>query len=297
LTDLYGFIASFLSYLSQQKQYSPHTIASYKRDLKRFCEFCVSPEIDFEQFEFPSCKQYLYFLEQHQYSRRSIARLIACQRSFWKFLIQHGNAQVNPWEVLTIPKQSKKLPEILEKNESASFLDSIDISTPAGLRDRAICELIYSAGLRVSECVGLILSAIDLQEEEMIVIGKGNKERLVIFGDIAKHYLIAYINEVRPLWLKARTDKVFLNQKGTPLTTRSVQRIMKAINLSTGITKKITPHTFRHSFATDMLNGGADLKTVQELLGHSSISTTQIYTHLSQERIKETYTKAHPRSV
>lgn len=291
-------IDSFLEFLKNQKQYSPHTISNYHRDLKKFFRFIpIDSWENGTDIDLSTAREYLYFLDTQKYARKSIARMIASLRSFWKYLIRESVVQSNPWALLTIPKLPKKLPHILTQTETNRFLEQIDTSTPIGFRNRTICELIYGAGLRISECLNLKISDIDLAEQEILIKGKGGKERIVIYGDIAQNYLKSYLIHIRPMWIKKSTQAVFLNQRdGTQISSRSVQRIIKSLCKASHINKTITPHTLRHSFATDLLNGGADIKTVQELLGHSSLSTTQIYTHLSQDRLKEIYTKAHPRS-
>ncbi len=283
----------FLTFLEQERQYSTHTISSYKRDLRTFGEHSsTTPE--WEQLSHPECKTYLYFLESKGYSRKTIARMIATMRSFWRYLSAHKNVTHNPWEFLIIPKLKPKLPQFLLKDEMARFLSQIDTSESAGLRDRAIFELLYSSGLRVSELVALNIDDVDFENDEIKVLGKGKKERIVLFGGIAKDVLIRYINSARPEWLTEPTDALFLNQRGNRLTSRSIQRILRVRSGSLYTGKSITPHTLRHSFATDLLNGGADLRIVQDLLGHSSLSTTQIYTHISKEKLLKSYKKAHP---
>lgn len=289
-------ISEFITFLHHQKGYSPHTLINYHRDLTIFHHFTQEDMIDISEVDLRICKQYLYFLEQKKYSRSSIARMIAALRSFWKYALSRNWTKTNPWALLSIPHINRNLPDVLNTHETIRFLECIDVSSPIGFRNRTICELLYGSGLRVSECVQLKLSHIDFHENELRITGKGKKERIAILGKIAKSYLQSYLDNIRPGWLKKPTEYVFLNQRdGTPLTSRSVQRIIKNLAL-TNTDKSITPHTFRHSFATDLLNGGADLKTVQELLGHKNISTTQIYTHLSQEKLKETYDRAHPRA-
>jgi site-specific recombinase XerD len=178
----------------------------------------------------------------------------------------------------------------------AQFLDSLPTEKPADYRDKTICELLYSAGIRVSELIALDLHDISVPNQEMKVTGKGKKERIAIFGSTAATFLNTYLHSIRPLWDKGESSALFLNQKGQRLTQRSIQRMIQTQCKKTGFTKRLTPHTFRHSFATDLFNGGADLRTIQELLGHASLSTTQVYTHLSTKQLQKTYLSAHPRA-
>ena len=286
----------YIKHLELHKRYSTHTLSNYSRDLKKFLSFCENSDNILSELTHRSCRQFLYTLENQKLSHRSIARTIACLRSFWNFLILHNQASLNPWELLSLPKIEKKLPDILNKTEMSTFLDNMPVITPANFRDKTICECLYSAGLRVTELIQLDLSDIALNEYEIKVKGKGNKERIAIFGSSARELLNTYIQTIRPIWIKENNEAVFLNQKGHRLTQRSIQRLIKDHCQKQGFTKHLTPHTFRHSFATDLFNGGADLRTIQELLGHASLSTTQVYTHLSTERLQETYLQAHPRA-
>ncbi|MFC1752416.1 tyrosine recombinase XerC [Thermoproteota archaeon] len=293
---LIDYIEKFLDFLELERHYSPHTLSNYQRDLDSFYQFTDKDNtLDIGELTPRICRQYLYQMESKDYHSRTIARRIAALRSFWRYLIGKGYAQDNPWEFLTLPKQKRALPEVLFTNEMTRFLENMDISKPAGIRNRSVCELIFSSGLRISELVSMNLSNIDLDAKEIKILGKGNKERIVLFGEKAKTCLLSYLDNVRSSWMKKDTDAVFLSQRGERLTARSIQRMILSESVKQGLDKHITPHTLRHSFATSLFDGGADLRTVQELLGHSSLSTTQIYTHLSNEKIQESYKKAHPR--
>jgi integrase/recombinase XerC len=285
----------FLDFLLKEKRYSEHTVSNYKRDISDFYSFSRNnTEALFSDVDIRVCKQYLYTLENKKYSPKTITRRIAALRSFWKYLLVKKSTDQNPWEFLSVPKIPKRLPDVLFSNEMQGFLDSMVISSAAGIRNRAICEMIYSSGLRVSELISLNLDDINMRANEALVFGKGGKERIVLFGDTAKYYINKYISDARNSWIKEPMKAVFLNQKGQRLSIRSVQRMIKDEAEKQGLERHVTPHTLRHSFATSLFNGGADLKTVQELLGHSSLSTTQIYTHLSNKKLIETYKKAHP---
>lgn len=290
-------LTQFLEYLADQKQYSPHTIDNYRRDLNDLLEFMAQDkENDLRDLTPRVCRHYLYQLEHRQYDPKTIHRHIAACRSFWRFLLASGKVTDNPWEFLSVPKLHKKLPEVIYPQDMLRFLDGIACTEPAGLRDRAICELMYAAGLRVSELAGLNVADVRPGAGELLIRGKGNKERVGLFGEVAALYLQRYLAEVRPVWLRDDCPALFLNQKGGRLTVRSVQRMIRDYAERQGVARHITPHTFRHSFATALYEAGMDLKAIQELLGHESLSTTQIYTHVSKDRLKKTYSGAHPRA-
>ncbi len=284
----------FLSFLQFQKQYSLHTVKNYRLDLDHFFQFIQEGENDsLSDCDLRACRHYLYALKQHPYHPKTISRKIAVLRSFWKYLINFCNLKKNPWEGLTGPKIPKRLPSVLTHSEMTLFLDQIPAQTPVQIRDRAICELLYGAGLRVSELVGLNHEDIDIERGEMILRGKGKKERVGFFGKTARRWLFHYINH--PFWKKYSSTALFRNHFGKRLSVRSVQRrIQRYPHSIKG--KSFTPHTLRHSFATALFHGGADLRTIQELLGHSSLATTQIYTHLNSDRLRQTFKKSHPRA-
>ncbi len=289
-------IEKYCNFLILIKQFSNHTIINYQRDIKSFLTFYKINKKEFilSQIDYQTAKNYLYYLEDNDFQRKTIARKISCLRSFWKYLNHLKITKENPWLLLTIPKIPKKLPQVLSKNEMQNFLNNLPKNTIIEIRNKVICELLYSAGLRISECINIKLSDINITENEILIKGKGNKERIVIFGNKTKKILETYIQQVRPKFIKDTTSYLFLNHRGNKITARSIERIIKTLAILTNL--KLTPHTFRHSFATDLLDNGADLKMVQELLGHASLSTTQIYTHLTEEHLKREYSKAHPRA-
>lgn len=291
-------IDSFIDYLGIEKLYSPHTLSNYKRDILKFLTYIEKINIDsLKSITKNECKSFLYNLAEENYSQKSTARHIASLRSFWKYLLSKDQVDLNPWEFVIMPKLPKRLPSVLSVKDMSKFLESFDLSDSSGNRDQCICELIYATGLRVSELCSLNVQDIDLTEQEIMIVGKGNKERIVIFGDVAKQVLERYIDVYRLDLQKNNHDSaLFLNTNGTRLTARSVQRMIKRHAFLSNLKDKVTPHTLRHSFATDLYNGGADLRTIQELLGHSSLSTTQIYTHVSTDRLFDAYKKSHPRS-
>jgi integrase/recombinase XerC len=234
-----------------------------------------------------------------------LARKISACRSFFKYLVREGMAAENPFDLISTPKLPKKLPNFLYLEEMKKMLDQPDAKTPFGLRDRAILELLYSSGMRVSEVVLLNVGDVDLEGGEVRVFGKGSKERVVLIGSHAKAAIREYVDKGRAEMGRGggisrrgqkATGALFLGSRGTRITSRSIERMIVKYARATGIGKKITPHTIRHTFATHMLSGGADLKIVQELLGHASLSTTQVYTHITKEQMKKTYDAHHPRA-
>ncbi len=271
---------SWLDFLAHQKHYSPHTLSNYHRDITHFFNFAHQADNrSLSDLTPRACRHYLYQLGQQKLNARSIARRIAACRSFWRYLISQGQADDNPWEFLTLPKLPQRLPKVLNSTTMQNTLNAL--TDP---RDRAMFELLYGAGLRVSELVGLNIENINMKDGEILVLGKGNKERIALFGARAREALETYLSN------HPESGPVFLNSRGDRLTVRTVQRHLKTLNLDA------TPHMLRHSFATDLYSGGADLRSIQELLGHKSLSTTQIYTHLSGEQVQKTYRKAHPRA-
>lgn len=290
------YAEKFLVYLKIEKNYSPHTLTGYTADLSEFYNFLG--ELSVIKIEKDAVRRYLAHLSQNQISKRTVARRMATLRTFYKFLLREGYITKNPISSLRNPKLEKKLPMVLDEAEIDRLLLSPEDDL-SGRRDKAILETLYSSGMRVSELVRLDAEKIDFIGGVCRVVGKGNKERLCPIGSKAlkaiRHYL-----ELRDAKKKRQTKALFLNhspnQEGTRLTDRSVRRTVDKYIAQTCRRENISPHTLRHSFATHLLNRGADLRSVQELLGHENLSTTQIYTHVSTQRLKEAYDKAHPRA-
>ncbi|MFH1826061.1 MAG: tyrosine recombinase XerC [bacterium] len=284
-------IKRFVDYLITERNYSRHTISNYSRDLRFLVNLIGQKTIDRTL-----AREYLIALEKKKYSRRSIARKLSASRSFFRFLLREKVITKNPFENLLTPKLPKKLPNFLYPEELKSLLEAPDLKNPLGLRDRAILEIIYGTGLRVAEVIRMNKNDADFDEQEIKVLGKGAKERIVLFGSMAATALHHYIDSGRPkLVAGKKSAALFLNRRGGRLTPRSIERMLVYNAKKAGLAKKVTPHTLRHSFATHLLSGGADLRMVQELLGHVSLSTTQVYTHITKERLKEVYDSAHPR--
>jgi len=287
------YIDKFITYLKVEKNASPHTVTNYVIDLKAFGVFLG--EKDIGGIDHIALRKFLAEMRARNYSKRTIARKLASLRSFFRFLYREGLIKTNPITAISTPKLDKKLPVVLDVSRIAKLIQSPPDNTLAGLRDRAIMETLYSTGMRVSELVGLDQDDIDFISEVVKVLGKGSKERLIPIGRPAVDAIRRYIDGLSGSCVKDK-DAVFLNNSGRRLTDRSVRRVIdKYIRLSS-IAEHISPHSMRHSFATHLLDRGADLRSVQELLGHMNLSTTQIYTHVTMERLKSVYDKAHPRA-
>lgn len=286
------YIDKFINYLKIEKNSSAHTITNYTIDLNAFSSFLG--ESDISSVDHLALRRFLASLREKNYSKRTIARKLASLRSFFKFLYREGHIKSNPITAISSPKLDKKLPKFLDVGNITKLIMSPDVKTPSGLRDRAILETLYSCGIRVSELVGLDMEDIDFISGVITVLGKGRKERIVPIGDMALASIRKY-TDARDAVTKDR-KAVFLNSRGGRLTDRSVRRIIDRYIRECSIEEKISPHSLRHSFATHLLDKGADLRSVQELLGHMNLSTTQIYTHVTMERLKNVYDKAHPRA-
>lgn len=301
---LENLVDEFLTYLKVGNHYSAHTLESYGLDLRQFLQFLEGEGIGrFEVVDHIMLRKYLAYLKETGLAKSSIGRKIACLRTFFKYLCKQGFLNENPISGVASPRREKRLPEFMYQEEINALLKMPDLSTELGIRDQAILELLYSSGVRLQEVVNLKLKDLDLSRGYLRVMGKGSKERLAPLGGVAHRILLRYLKEVRPNLLKKASsnlkfqNNVFLNYQGTGLSGRSIQRMVaKYLKKLVLLKRKITPHTFRHTFATHLLENGADLRVVQELLGHVDISTTQIYTHVTKERIRSIYLKSHPRA-
>lgn len=291
----------FLNYLTVEKACSGLTVTNYSKDLASFAAFWqqrTGKALLWEQVSSLDVRAYLAFLNEKGYARRTVARRISALRSFYKFLVRENILEVSPLAKVRSPKLEKKLPTFLEEVEVNELLTLPD-TKPLGRRDQAILELLYATGCRVSELVGLTLERLDLGNRFVIVQGKGNKERLVPLGHSCCQALVAYYPyrmELMQRYHVEQHDYVFVNNRGGVLTDRSVRRILDKYISQLALRKQVSPHTIRHTFATHLLAHGADLRAVQELLGHANLSTTQIYTHVTTERIAAVYRKNHPRA-
>lgn len=296
-------ILEFLEYLKHQKNSAMNTVMSYGRDLAEFYDYVakhqpqvlVGQDLVLDRIDPLLIRSYLSLLFQKN-GATSIARKLSSLRSFFKYFVKTGKLEQNPAKVIKSPKVPKKLPKYLNVDEINAILAVELKGNKYGKRDQAILELLYSSGLRVSELVGLNMIQVDLNENMVRVHGKGNKERLVPIGGKAMQALQAYLIERAEIKGSREIPAVFLNKNGTRLSARSVQRLMAKVMSATGLNKNATPHTLRHSFATHLLGSGADLRSIQELLGHKSLSTTQRYTHVGVDQLSEVYDKTHPKS-
>ena len=290
--NLHDAIEDFLRYLLIDKNYSNNTIDSYKEDLIKFRDFFKNKSIS--DIDIDDLKKYVKYLNDLNLNELSISRSISCIKSFYKYLNIEKIIDNNPSDTLYLPKVRKKLPNTLSEEEVDKLLD-INLTDCFSYRNKAMLEVLYATGLRVSELVNLKMENIDFESDIIRTFGKGNKERVIPIGEYARYYLDLYLKDYRNQMLKhGNNEYVFLNNHGKNMTRQGFFKIIKVIASEKGINKEISPHILRHSFASHLLKHGADLRTIQELLGHSNVSTTQIYTHISNEESKENYKNYHP---
>jgi integrase/recombinase XerC len=295
------WLDGFLSYLQVEKNASYHTLRNYGEDLVQFTAFLEKETINLTAIDYLTLRHYLALLQEKGYDRRSIARKLSAIRSFLRYLNREELLEDKTWHNVSTPRVGKKLPIFLYPEEMLRLLDAPDVQTPAGQRDAAILEVLYASGVRVSELVALNVQDLDLHLGQFIVKGKGARERMVPLGRFACNAVQRYLQNARPLLLRKNSageleKALWLNKYGTRLSDRGVRRLVEKYVRQAGLSHGISPHSIRHTFATHLLNAGADLRAVQELLGHINLSTTQIYTHLTRERLKEVYHDAHPRA-
>lgn len=320
-------IEEFVTYLRYGRNCSEHTIAAYQRDLQQFRAFllqiesCLDPQagekqIDLHEIDRVMVQAFLGHLYSQKHKKSSIARKIAALRSFFTYLLEKGYISTNPVRSITTPKVSRPLPPVPQVQEVEQLFQGITGVDILSIRDLAILETLYATGIRVSELVRLRLRDIDLEDRRIKIRGKGNKERIVVFGEPSAEALQHYLSRRHELLEHhqassgtsqqslqgnagtsgAKNESIFLNYKGTPLSARSVQKIIKKYVVREQLDRKLSPHSFRHAFASHLLNAGADLRVIQELLGHESLSTTQRYTHVSIDNLMDVYTRAHPKA-
>jgi integrase/recombinase XerC len=291
----------FLRALAAERDLSPHTVSAYRSDLEQFAEWAARARVtELDRIDRKLIRRYVSYLSESRYARRSIARKASALRSMLKWAVIHDLIPANPAEDVGAPKLDRPLPKIVKAAEAARLCELPPSDDPVGIRDRAILELLYGSGLRVAELCSLDLADIDLRRESVQVTGKGRKDRFVPMSDSARGSLAAYIQDARAALIRDKgdrqaTDALFLNSRGTRLGPRSVRSLVTKYCTADGLLP-MTPHGLRHSFATHLLDGGADLRAVQELLGHENLATTQIYTHVSTERLRAVYEQSHPRA-
>ena len=294
------YLEMFKTYLIVEKNFSQHTLKAYVSDILTFLIWLK--DVPCEKVNYTKLREYLYFIQKFDYKKTTVARKLASVRTFYKFLYKEKIMEINPAVNLNSPKRPKSLPKFLTQDEMEKILNNVKMDTPAGYRNKAILELLWATGMRISELSGLNFGDLNLENNEIRVFGKGSKERIVLVTDRAKTYLQRYIENARPLIAKGfrleeitESTPVFINNTGYRLQNKTVRNAIKNVVENIELPKRVTPHMFRHSFATKLIENGADLRVVQELLGHASISNTQIYTHISTKRLQEVYDSAHPR--
>lgn len=300
-TDSKQYLEDFKSYLVAERNFSEHTARAYFSDILSYLIWLE--DVSCLDVNFAKIREYLYFIQKFEYKKTTVSRKIASLRTFYKYLVRERLIEVNPAMNLNAPKKPKSLPKFLTPDEVEQILNGIKMDTPTGFRNKTILELLWATGMRVSELSGLNFENLNLEQNEIKVFGKGSKERIVLVTDRAKTYLERYINTVRPLVAKGyvsqeikEDDPIFINNTGFRLQNKTIRKAINDVVDAINLPKKVTPHMFRHSFATKLIENGADLRIVQELLGHASISNTQIYTHVSTQHLMDVFEKTHPRA-
>ncbi len=290
-------LVNYLEYLKYQKNYSEYTIVSYENDIVEYLEYLNRESLNYLKVEYSDIRFYLMYLkEEKDDNNSSIDRKLSALRGFYKFLANEGKVKSNVFSLVSGPKKEKKLPRYFEYNELEELFGVPDITTALGQRDLLLLELLYATGVRVGELVNIKVKDIDLSSKSILILGKGNKERIVTYGEYCEEALKKYLNDGYLSLNLKREEYLFLNKNGGKLTERGVRYILDTLIKQTSLNKNISPHMLRHSFATHLLNEGCDLATVQKLLGHESIKATQIYTHVTTDRLKEVYYKSFPRA-
>ena len=290
-------IDKFIDYLKKQKNYSDYTINNYYKDLIEYSLFLNNNNYKFDKMDYKKCVDYLRYLSEKDLKKTSISRKLSSLRTFYKYLVLNNEVLTNPFLLVSSPKKEKRIPKFINYENIEEIFNYPDLNTKEGQREKVILEILYSSGVRVSELVNIKLKDIDFGEKTIIICGKGNKERIVSFGEYALDMLNKYINDGRKELLgNIDSEYLIVGNNKEKLTTRRIEQIIDNIIKHTSIKLNITPHVFRHTFATHLLDQGCDLIVVQELLGHTSLSSTEIYTHVSNEQIRNVYLNAHPRS-
>jgi integrase/recombinase XerC len=289
---------NYVRYLEVEHHASPYTVRNYTHDLRHFLEFLNAEKVaTLEEVDRHLLRHYIASLQEEGFEKASVARKMSALRSFYRYLMQENIISSDPMLTVSSPKLEKRLPSFLSNDEVTRLLEAPNNTTPLGQRDRAVLELLYASGLRVSEMARLDLGNVNLEAREIRVWGKGSKERVVLMGKPAASALDLYLRQGRKQLLgKSSTEALFINRYGKRLSERSLQKAISRYALESGLDKRVFPHMLRHSFATHLLDGGADLRVVQELLGHANLTSTQIYTHVTQSQARKVYLAAHPRA-
>ena len=290
-------INEYLEYLKYQKNYSDYTVLNYKNDILEFFDYLSRESLNYKTIEYSDIRFYLMYLKEEKHDdNSSVSRKLSSLRGLYKYLANEKIVKSNVFSLVNAPKKSKKLPRYFEYNELEELFLVPDTNTSLGQRDLLLLEILYATGVRVGELVNIKVKDIDLGRRNIIILGKGNKERFVTYGEYCEDILKRYLNDGYILLNKNNLDYLFLNNNGGNLTERGVRYILDELIKKTSINKKISPHMIRHSFATHLLNEGCDLLTVQKLLGHESIKATQVYTHVTTDRLREVYFRSFPRA-
>lgn len=288
-------ILKFTEYLQNELNYSENTIDSYVMELNKFECFLEKNKLNYKKITKDNIRSYLKYLDNQKLKNTSMSKNLSSLRTFYKFLVNEGIVENNQFLLISNPKKEKKLPDFLNEIEIEDLLNIYDLNSYDGIRNRLILELLYATGVRVSELVNIKLKDINYSDKSILIMGKGRKERIVLYGEYTKSLLNKYLKQSRNFYLNSKNSEyLILNKFGDQLSTRSVEKLVQNCTSKLALKHKVTPHTIRHTFATHLLNHGADIKSVQELLGHESLSTTQIYTHITNERLRSVYLNTHP---
>ena len=291
------YIDEFTSYLKNQKNYSDYTIINYQKDLEEFYSFLNKNNYSFDKMDYKKCVNYLLYLDEKKYKKTSISRRLSALRTYYKFLVLNDYSLNNPFLLISSPKKEKRVPKFINYQGIEEIFNIPNIKTPEGQREKVILEILYGAGIRVSELVNIKIKDIDFSNKTILIFGKGSKERIVSFGEPALDSINMYLKDGRNELLNGvKSDYLIVGKEKDSLTTRRIEQIVNSLIDKTSIKMNITPHLFRHTFATHLLDQGCDLLAVQELLGHESLSSTEIYTHVSNEHLRSVYMKCHPRN-
>lgn len=293
---MHEMIDIYIDYLLYERNYSINTINSYRENLNIFFNYLQVECLKYDDITYQDIRLFFNYLDKKNYSKNTISHIVSCIRSFYKYLVLNNVIDINPFNLVSVHNRDKKIPKFLYHDELEILFNVPNLNTKKGIRDRLILELLYATGMRVSELTEIKVKDIDLKNNQIKIRGKGNKERYVFFGQYALEYLKLYLENARDELLKTSNEYLLINNNGTRLTSRGVALIIDNVIKQSTLNTKISPHTLRHTFATHLINEGCDISSVQELLGHSSLKATQIYTHVTDDRLKKVYLTTHPRS-
>ena len=288
-------IEKFIDYLKVQKNYSSFTLLNYKKDIEEYEMFLKEKNYNYKNMDYKKCTEYLLFLDNRNLKKTSVSRRLSSLRTFYKYLVLNNYVDNNPFLLVSSPKKEKKMPKFINYSGIEEIFNIPNIKTKEGQRERVILEILYGSGIRVSELVNIKIKDIDFSNKTILIFGKGSKERLVSFGEPALDSIKQYINDGRKQY-EIESEYLIVGKNEEQLTTRRIEQIIGELINKTSIKMNITPHMFRHTFATHLLDNGSDLIAVQELLGHESLASTEIYTHISNEHLRDVYLKCHPRN-